>query len=83
MDQGIAIGIVANDGDRHDLGTQVGNVVGGVGSATRHELRFTMTKNEYGSFSRDAGYFTEFENVGDEVTQDDDGLRRKLLDILC
>src|SRR6202162_3997670 len=40
-----------------------------------------MTKNEYGSFSRDAGNLAEFEDVGDEVTQDNDGLGRKLLNV--
>src|SRR3984893_4564005 len=40
-----------------------------------------MTKNQYRGFAGDARNFAEFEDVGDEVTQDDHGLRRKLLDV--
>jgi hypothetical protein len=81
LDQGLAVGIVANHCDGQHLGAQVGQIVDSVCSAAGHKLRFTMTKNEYGGFSRDAGNFAEFKDIRNEITQDDTGLRRKLLDV--
>ena len=48
VDETIAGIIVADGGDGDDLGTERGEIVGGIGAAAGNDLRFTMAEDQNG-----------------------------------
>src|SRR6266536_3527770 len=61
--------IVADDSNRQNIDAQVRKIVDCVGAATGNNCAFAMSKNEDGSLARNAGYFAEYEFVGDHIAE--------------
>jgi hypothetical protein len=62
--------VVADDANRQDVHSQVGEIVDGIGAAARNHLAIAVLQNQHGRFARDARNFAEHELVGDQIGED-------------
>jgi hypothetical protein len=69
--------VIANDADRQDARTEVGEIADGVGGAARICFRAAVAKNQDRSFARDARDLAGNEFIEDEIAHDGNRLARK------
>ncbi len=81
-DQRVPSGVITNGGDGQDARAERSEVVGGVGSAARNDVRFAMLEDQDRRLARDAGDFTVLEFIGNKIAQENDCFRIELLDAL-
>src|SRR5439155_6879005 len=61
--------VVADNSNRQNVDAQVCQIVHRVGAAAGNNCAFAMSKNEDWGLTRDAGYFAEYEFVGDHIAE--------------
>ena len=74
--------VFADGGNGDDLGTEGGEIAGGVGSTARGDLGFTMFEDEDGGFAGNAGDIADLERVRNEIAQHDDGFGRETFHVV-
>ena len=79
-DERIAGRVIAHSANGQDPRAKRRQIVGSVGPAAWNKLRFAVLQDQHGGFARDAGDFAEPKFIGNEITEQNDGLRGKLLD---
>jgi hypothetical protein len=57
-------------------------IIRGIASASGNQMSFAMAKDENWSFARDSRNFTKLKFVGNKIAEENDPLRRKLLDVI-
>ena len=79
--QAVAGLVLADGGDGNYLGSERGEIVGGIGAAAGYDLGFAMLEDQDRGFTGDAGDVAELKGVGDEIPEDDDGFGGETLDV--
>jgi len=80
FEEAVAGLIFTDGGDGKDFGAEGREIVGGIGTATGHDLRFAVLEDEDGGFAGDAGDVAELKGVGYEIAEDDDSFGGEALD---
>jgi hypothetical protein len=82
-DQRVSRGVIADCRNGQDASTERGEIVCGVGAATRNNLSFAMFEDQDRCFARDTGDFAVLKLVGHEIAQKNNRFRMELLDALA
>ena len=64
--------VVADYADRQNVDPQVGEIVDGVGRASRHDAAFTMFQDQHRRFARDPGNLSENKFVSHQIAEHGD-----------